>query len=148
MCASRCCLSEGGGRVSALVQDRLVLTTYPQQRALGGEVTGGQVKCPGPGHSPADRSLSVKPADNEDGFVVDSHAGDMWEPCKDHVRQRLGGERSVSYQPPRNLKPCKPMQDEEIAARYAYHDENGELLFEEYARRRRSFYSAPRMDGD
>ena len=59
-----------------------------------------------------------------------SHAGDMWEPCKDHVRQRLGGERSVSYQPPRNLKPCKPMQDEEIAARYAYHDENGELLFE------------------
>jgi hypothetical protein len=27
---------------------------------LGGEVAGGQVRCPGPNHSPADRSLSVK----------------------------------------------------------------------------------------
>ena len=29
-------------------------------RALGGEVSGDQVLCPGPGHSPKDRSLSVK----------------------------------------------------------------------------------------
>ena len=29
--------------------------------ALGGEVAAGQVLAPGPGHSPRDRSLSVKP---------------------------------------------------------------------------------------
>jgi hypothetical protein len=27
---------------------------------LGGEVRGDQIACPGPGHSPADRSLSVR----------------------------------------------------------------------------------------
>src|SRR5262245_55921935 len=77
-------------------------------RVLGGEVSGGQVRCPGPGHSPADRSMSVKTADNEDGFVVHSHAGDRWELCKDHVRMRLNDEtwddRSVPC-PQRNIKP-------------------------------------------
>jgi hypothetical protein len=28
--------------------------------ALGGEITGGQILCPGPGHSHRDRSLSVR----------------------------------------------------------------------------------------
>ena len=58
---------------------------------LGGEVSGGQVLCPGPGHSAGDRSLSVKPdpADRE-GFLTHSFAGDDWKACRDHVRKKLG----------------------------------------------------------
>jgi hypothetical protein len=29
-------------------------------RALGGEASGNEIRCPGPGHSPSDRGLSVK----------------------------------------------------------------------------------------
>ena len=60
------------------------------QRALGGEISGGQLLCPGPGHSPRDRSLAVRPSRDTDGFVVHSHAGDDWKLCKDYVRERLG----------------------------------------------------------
>lgn len=57
--------------------------------ALGGEVVGSNsVLCPGPGHSPRDRSLSV--TFNGNGFTVYSHAKDNWMACKDHVRERLG----------------------------------------------------------
>jgi hypothetical protein len=60
-------------------------------RALGGEIVGGGVVAPGPGHSAKDRSLSVKPSANSpDGFVLFSHAGDDWRLCRDFVRQALG----------------------------------------------------------
>jgi putative DNA primase/helicase len=61
-------------------------------RALGGEVAGRDaVLAPGPGHSPKDRSLSVRLDPNApDGFLIFSHAGDDWRSCKDHVRKRLG----------------------------------------------------------
>jgi hypothetical protein len=60
--------------------------------ALGGEVSGRDtILCPSPGHSPRDRSLSVKfdPA-APDGFLTFSHAGEDWRLCRDHVRERLG----------------------------------------------------------
>jgi putative DNA primase/helicase len=58
-------------------------------RALGGEVAGRNVLCPGPGHSPGDRSLSVM--FNGDGsFVCHSFAGDDPIACKDYVSERLG----------------------------------------------------------
>jgi hypothetical protein len=58
---------------------------------LGGEVSGGQVLAPGPGHSAQDRSLSVKLDDAApDGFVVHSFAGDDPIACRDHVRRKLG----------------------------------------------------------
>jgi putative DNA primase/helicase len=60
------------------------------QRALGGEISGGQLLCPGPGHSPRDRSLAVRPSPNGDGFIVHSHCGNDWAVCKDYVRERLG----------------------------------------------------------
>ena len=60
------------------------------QRALGGEISGRQLLCPGPGHSPRDRSLAVRPSADGDGFVVHSHCGDAWTLCKDYVRERLG----------------------------------------------------------
>ena len=59
---------------------------------LGGEVSGVQVLCPGPGHGPHDRSLSVKMAATNGGFVVHSFSGDDPIACKDHVRKLLGME--------------------------------------------------------
>jgi len=60
-------------------------------QALGGEVSGGQVRAPGPGHSERDRSLSVRfdPRAPE-GFMVHSFADDDPIRCRDHVRERLG----------------------------------------------------------
>jgi Toprim domain-containing protein len=59
--------------------------------ALGGEVNGREVLCPGPNHSPKDRSLSVRfdPA-APGGFIVWSFAGDDPIAAKDYIRQRLG----------------------------------------------------------
>jgi putative DNA primase/helicase len=60
-------------------------------KALGGDVVGRSVLCPGPGHSPRDRSLSVTlSATAEHGFVCFSHAGDDWRACRDHVAERIG----------------------------------------------------------
>jgi hypothetical protein len=59
-------------------------------RALGGEISGDQVRAPGPGHSSKDRSLSIKvSADAPDGFVVNSFTGDDPITCKDYVRSKL-----------------------------------------------------------
>jgi hypothetical protein len=60
-------------------------------RALGGEVSGQQVSAPGPGHSPMDRSLSIKiDPTAPDGFLVNSFSGDDPAECRDHVRSKLG----------------------------------------------------------
>jgi putative DNA primase/helicase len=55
--------------------------------ALGGEVSNGQVLCPGPGHSRRDRSLATRFFG--DDFVVHSFAGDDPIVCRDYVRERL-----------------------------------------------------------
>ena len=61
-------------------------------RALGGNVVGrDQVAAPGPGHSKRDRSLSVRLSPTApDGFLVNSHAGDDFAQCRDHVKHALG----------------------------------------------------------
>jgi putative DNA primase/helicase len=60
-------------------------------RLLGGEPCGRHVLCPGPRHSPKDRSLRVTPdASNPDGFKVHSFCHDDWRECRDHVREQLG----------------------------------------------------------
>jgi putative DNA primase/helicase len=59
-------------------------------RALGGDVSGHSALVPGPGHSPADRSLSITPAENQDGFICHSFAGDDPIDCKDYIRGKLG----------------------------------------------------------
>jgi hypothetical protein len=60
-------------------------------RALGGTVSGHNVVAPGPGHSRADRSLSIliKPT-APNGFFVHSFAGDSPLECRDYVLGRLG----------------------------------------------------------
>jgi putative DNA primase/helicase len=58
--------------------------------ALGGEVSGGQVIAPGPGHSPKDRSLSIRlNAGAPDGLWTYSFSGDDWRACREYVRARL-----------------------------------------------------------
>lgn len=60
--------------------------------ALGGDVVGrDQVLCPGPGHSPRDRSLAGRFV--ADGFIVHSHANDDWQTCRDYVSARLGWDK-------------------------------------------------------
>lgn len=58
-------------------------------KALGGEISGrDRVLCPGPGHRPLDRSLSVWLTDF--GFTVHSFAGDDPEHCRLHVAALTG----------------------------------------------------------
>jgi hypothetical protein len=59
-------------------------------RALNGEIRGAQVLAPGPGHSTADRSLSVTINASGDDIVVHSFAGDDPIQCKKYVRERCG----------------------------------------------------------
>src|SRR5262245_59923734 len=65
----------------------------PQQiaRALGGDVCGNQVLVPGPGHSPKDRSLSIRLIESApNGFLLYSFAGDDPIVCKDYLSEKLG----------------------------------------------------------
>jgi len=60
-------------------------------RALGGVVSGQQILAPGPGHSPKDRSLSIKVDPTApDGILIHSFADDDWKVCREHVRKTLG----------------------------------------------------------
>ncbi len=66
-------------------------------RALGGDVAGGQVLAPGPGHGPRDRSFSVRlSATAPDGFIAFSHSGDDWQECPDYICERLGLRRDYT----------------------------------------------------
>ncbi len=119
-------------------------------RALGGEVSTGQVLAPGPGHKPADRSLSVKPSGTApEGLLVYSFAGDDWQTCLDHVRDRLGlpawqperrgnGHASPSDADISNMLAKPSGTDSRVAAlakakvvaTYDYTDAAGELLYQ------------------
>ncbi len=98
-----------------------MITQQQIAHALGGEISGGQVLAPGPGHSAGDRSLSIKIDETApSGFVVHSFSGDDPIRCKDYVRQKIG-------LPPFNGKPSTPSKPI-IVAEYDYTDERGELL--------------------
>jgi hypothetical protein len=88
-------------------------------------LSAGQVKCPGPGHSPKDRSLSIKIEPSApSGLVVYSHAQDDNLKCKDWVLQRLGREpfrpRGSGHAAPSN----------KIVKAYDYKDASGALLYQ------------------
>ena len=76
------------------------------RRALGGEIVGRQLICPGPGHSPKDRSLSITISPSSPiGFLCHSFAGDDWRGCQEYVCERLG------------LKPWSPSDGSEQVRR-------------------------------
>lgn len=71
-----------------------MITLRQLAHALGGDISGGQVVAPGPGHGKRDRSLAVRPSDRApNGFVVHAFApSDDWRECRDYVAARLGLE--------------------------------------------------------
>src|SRR5215467_9521388 len=115
--------------------------------ALGGDVSKGQVLAPGPGHSAADRSLSVKPDPGApDGFIVHSFAGDDAITCKDYVREKMGLEAFKSNGGGRHRRASaadisamlaaaveavenEPPRGRAVAT-YQYKDTTGALLYE------------------
>ncbi|MET0706816.1 MAG: hypothetical protein ABWY82_08225, partial [Tardiphaga sp.] len=113
-------------------------------KALGGEVNGGQVLAPGPGHSAKDRSLSVKiDAGAPGGFLAHSFSGDEPIACRDYVRERLGlpafkpnggGRRRALSEDVERLLQQAVMQRAtpakiNIVATYDYRDSDDTLLY-------------------
>jgi putative DNA primase/helicase len=81
--------------------------------ALGGDIAGrDQVLCPGPGHSPRDRSLAVRFV--ADGFVVHSHADDDWQTCRDHVSARLGWDTQRPATKPARMRATAQLPDDTV----------------------------------
>jgi RecA-family ATPase/5S rRNA maturation endonuclease (ribonuclease M5) len=127
-------------------------------RALGGEVRGGQVLCPGPGHSTTDRSLSVRlDPSAPGGILVHSFSGDDPITCKDYVRQKCalpafgngnGRPRRTEAEIERAvLGAIKGQQGpSHVVCRYSYTDADGTLLYEIERLEPKSF-RARRPDG-
>jgi KaiC/GvpD/RAD55 family RecA-like ATPase len=94
-------------------------------RALGGDVSRGGVLCPGPGHGPKDRSLSVKIG--KDGEpIVHSFSGDDWKLCRDYVRSRLGME---PFKPNGHAKPAQTAK-RTVVESFDYHDPQGAVVYQ------------------
>lgn len=93
-------------------------------RALGGNASGRNVLAPGPGHSRADRSLSIKiDPDAPEGFLVNSFAGDSQLACRVYVRSALGlgGRERWRRQPARRWsRSCIVAPDHAAADRLAF----------------------------
>lgn len=86
--------------------------------ALGGDWHGTYGTAPSPGHSKADRGLSI--TDTEDGqdILINSHNGGDWQAAKDELRDR-GILPPLSREAPRSRE----------SGRYEYVDENGVVLY-------------------
>jgi hypothetical protein len=99
----------------------MMLDPHAVARVLGGNVAGPNVVAPGPGHSRADRSLSIKidPTAPE-GFILNSFAGDDAIACRDYVRAALGlgaGERRREQPLPSRSRPDTVAPHDDAAKR-------------------------------
>lgn len=110
-------------------------------QALNGKVRKDQVLAPGPGHSAADFSLSVKISDSGDDIVVHSFAGDDAIECKKYVRERCGlppfkpnGTRYSDQDMARLIQEAVASQHKKPrskpVATYNYEDHDGTLLYQ------------------
>jgi AAA domain len=110
-------------------------------RALGGEVSGGQVLAPAPGHSPSDRGLSVRPDPSApDGYLVHLFNGCDPLAAKDYVRQKLGFE------------PYKPKTKPARTITYDYRDASGVIRYRKIRRdhddgRKDFYFEKPSRNG-
>jgi putative DNA primase/helicase len=118
-------------------------------RALGGEASGNNVRAPGPGHSASDRSLSITvDSGAPDGFIVHSFAGDDWQECRDHVRERGGLERFKPNSQGRKRPSSTVSKGSRVVdAKYDYKDENGSLFYSVVRYRPKDFRQC-RPDGN
>jgi hypothetical protein len=124
-------------------------------RALGGEISNGEVLAPGPGHSPRDRSLSIRPEPGApDGFLVHSFADDdslVCRVCRDYVRNRLGLD---PFKPNGGAKPNSAKAAKQLVRTftYEYRDQaSGEVRYRkirrEYDDGTKSFVIEPKNRG-
>jgi len=99
--------------------------------ALGGEVSGNEIRAPGPGHSADDRSLSVKVDPGaQDGFIVHSHAEDDWQKCRDYVREKAGlGAFKPNGQGRKRPSSTPSKAPLVVDKTYDYKDESGRTLY-------------------
>jgi RecA-family ATPase len=108
-------------------------------RAVGGEVSGGRVLAPAPGHSARDRGMSIRISDDApDGFVVHCFNGCDDLTAKDHVRERLGlpswqpkgkaGSGSADHLASRPINMAAKRTRH--VADYDYHDASGNLIYQ------------------
>jgi hypothetical protein len=113
--------------------------------ALGGDISGNQISCPGPGHkAKSDRSLSIRLDPNApDGFLCHSFAQDDPIVCRDYIREKCGlpafkpnggNRRHRSSQEIEKLLAAaieherKPVGT--LFAKYRYVDRDGTLLYQ------------------
>jgi hypothetical protein len=157
MCDSRVPLLGGSGSanfLSAIMAADTLLSPQQLARALGGDISNGQVLAPGPGHSAADRSLAVRPSkDAPSGLLVHSFAGDDPVQCLDYVREKAG---LPAWQPNGGRKRATDVDIDNalravfkaqtvgkksapVVARYDYVDENGVLLYQVQRHEPKSF---------
>jgi Toprim domain-containing protein len=82
-------------------------------QVFGGDVINRHsVLIPGPGHSPADRSLSIKADPSaRGGLIVHSFANDDWKDCRDYVLGRLGVDWKASSKRPRVISSQPDMKE-------------------------------------
>ena len=126
-----------------MVVDVSSMSLRAMASALGGEVSAGQVLAPGPGHSAADRSLSVKlDRGAPDGFVVNSFASDDVLACRDYVRDKFGlpvfkangrrHEHHCGHDIGNAITAAVASRGDkrQIAATYTYTDANDTLLYQ------------------
>ena len=97
---------------------------------MGGEISANQVKCPGPGHSPRDRSLSIKIEPSAPGgLIVYSHAQDDNLKCKDWVFRKLGMQ-PFRIRPNNGSTNGAAASPSKIVKAYDYKDADGKLLYQ------------------
>jgi hypothetical protein len=112
---------------------------------LGGEVSAGQVRAPAPGHSPADRGMSIKlSAGAPDGILVHLFNGGDDVAAKDYVRAKLGlapwqpsngrgnGHMSPEQEMTRAVAGLRTQRSDppRVVATYRYVGNDGELMYE------------------
>ena len=69
-----------------------MLSLRELQRIFAGEISNGELHCAGPGHSRADRSLSLRPVEdgpNDLGLMYHSFADDDPTAIEDFLREKL-----------------------------------------------------------
>jgi RecA-family ATPase len=142
-----------------------MLDLHQMARALGGEVSGGEVLCPGPGHSPNDKSLSVKISADGTDIIVHSFAEDDAIVCKDYAREKIGlpaftpnGNGRAPRRPRASradldamfAAAAQPPQDQkrgQHVATFDYKDKDGTLLYQVLKFDNPRSYSQRRPDG-
>ena len=111
-------------------------------RAFGGEWHGSYGAFPSPGHSKADRGMTVKDAEGDDVLFNSFNGGD-WKAVRDECRQR--------GLIPETLGACaRGVPPTRVTGVYDYADEHGEIIYRTVRKERRGErkrFVAERPDG-